>query len=225
MSTCHNCGKAHVSANRRFCQYCGASTNRTVAGPTPTGSSPEPSRPPWRAARAPNRLLLTFGAILGVAVVVAVTLLVVLGRSDGPQGTAIESSNGDNSVAGPVSTEPPLVLSTTGSAPEFFSDEPTTTDPSGDPATVVQNYYVAVNNRDFQTAWQLGGDNLGRSYTAFVNGYATTVSDEITVVGTIGNTVDVDLTAQWNDGTTHGYQGSYIVANGQIISGTLHKIS
>lgn len=157
--------------------------------------------------------------------VVAVVLVVVLGRSNAPEGTTSASSHEGNSAEGQVSIEPPPNLSTAGLVPEFSSDQPTTDPSDSDPATVVQNYYTAVNNRDFQTAWQLGGDNLGRSYTTFVNGYATTVSDELTVVDTIGNTVDIDLTAQWNDGTTHEYQGSYVVANGQITSGTLHKIS
>jgi hypothetical protein len=224
MSTCHNCGRALAPANKRFCQYCGAPANRTVAGPTSTGWSPESPRPSGRADRTPNRLLIACGAVLGVAVIVTVILLVVLGRSDATQGTALGSSGGGDSAVGPVPTEPPPVVSTTDSVPESSSAEPTT-DPSDDPATVVRNYYTAVNNRDFQTAWQLGGDNLGSSYTAFVDGYATTASDELTVVDTIGNTVDVDLTAQWNDGTIHKYGGSYTVANGQIVSGTLHKIS
>jgi hypothetical protein len=169
----------------------------------------------------PSRSLITGGAIVGVAVLVTLILLIVFTRS----GT--DQDNVDTSPPGGVSAyNPPPAISTTDSPPDTYTDDTTTTDPADDsPAAVVQAYYNAVDARDYQTAWQLGGDNFDMSYSVFVNGYATTASDDLIVTDTNGDTVDIDLTAQWTDGSTHQFEGSYIVTNGQIVSGKLHKIS
>ncbi|HVV08929.1 hypothetical protein [Amycolatopsis sp.] len=97
----------------------------------------------------------------------------------------------------------------------------TTTAVAADPASVVENFYIAINNRDFATAWALGGQNLGHSYSDFVAGFANTVSDDLTVTSVSGQTVYVSLTAWETDGTAHYYTGSYTVADGQIRHGKL----
>jgi hypothetical protein len=224
MSTCHKCGRPHVAANKRFCQHCGTPVNRSVDIPTPTGWSPGPPRPSGRSNRTPTGPLIVGGVILAAILIVTVVLVFALDRPGATRGTAITSSDpggSANSGIGQVPVPPPPLVST----PDFTTDQPTPNTSADDPATVVANYYTAVDNRDYQTAWQLGGENLHETYTAFVGGYATTVSDVLNVVDTTGDTVDVDLVAQWTDGTTHEFQGSYTVVNGQIVSGTLHKIS
>ena len=208
MSKCANCGKAIAPTAKRFCNYCG----------TPVGAGPTKWSP--RAAGARNQRLIIGGVVLGVVAIVTL-VLVVLGQPRTSPDAAIGSS--DSNTVSTVPTEPTPVSTTDLTS---TTDEPTTTQPpADDPATVVRNFYTAVNNRDFQTAWQLGGQNLGKPYQTFVDGYATTVSDNLTVLDTNGDTVDVDLTAQWSDGTNHEYRGSYAVSNGQITSGTLQQIS
>jgi hypothetical protein len=84
------------------------------------------------------------------------------------------------------------------------------------PATIVQSYFNAINAGDYQTAWQLGGNNLSPSYAAFVQGFATTDFDTVTILDTNGDVVTVSLQAQHIDGSTAYYQGTYTVHNGVI---------
>jgi hypothetical protein len=90
-----------------------------------------------------------------------------------------------------------------------------------DPAAVVTAFYTAINAQDYATAWKLGGDNLGSSYSAFAAGFAGTAHDALTVTGVQGNTVDVHLEALQSDGSTKVYDGFYQVGNGQIVAGRL----
>lgn len=208
MSTCANCGKTITPAGKRFCQYCGA-----PAGKKPAKSSPlAPIVRLEHLERTPNRRLIVGGAI--AAVVVIMTAIVVIVNQPHPPSDSPIGSGGDSSS-----------LSTTPAESSPVSTTDTSSAGDTEPATVVREYYTAVNNRDFPTAWQLGGANLGKSYQVFVDGYATTVKDDLTVLDTYGDTVDVELSVLWNDETTHEYRGSYTVSNGQITSGTLQKIS
>jgi hypothetical protein len=90
-----------------------------------------------------------------------------------------------------------------------------------DPAAVVTAFYAAINAQDYATAWKLGGDNLGSTYSDFAAGFAGTAHDTLTVTGVQGNTVDVHLEALQSDGSTKVYDGSYQVSNGQIVEGRL----
>ncbi|HZD67041.1 MAG TPA: hypothetical protein VE152_13175, partial [Acidimicrobiales bacterium] len=93
-----------------------------------------------------------------------------------------------------------------------------------DPASVVRAYVAAINARDYQSAWALGGKNLiGGSYASFVAGFADTASDTLTVLGTRGQTVDIDLVATHTDGTVTTYTGSYTVAGGELVSAHVHQ--
>jgi hypothetical protein len=66
-------------------------------------------------------------------------------------------------------------------------------------------------------AWSLGGDNLGQSYTQFVDGFSNTASDTVSIVSTSGSSVSVDLTATQTDGSQKQFTGTYTVS-GQAIS-------
>ncbi|MEY9904968.1 hypothetical protein ABIA35_001184 [Catenulispora sp. MAP12-49] len=92
---------------------------------------------------------------------------------------------------------------------------------SQDPASVVSAFYAAINAQDYATAWKLGGDNLGSSYSAFASGFAGTAHDSLTITGVQGNTVNVHLEALQTDGSTKVYDGFYLVGNGQITEGRL----
>ncbi|MFI6409083.1 hypothetical protein [Streptomyces sp. NPDC050548] len=101
---------------------------------------------------------------------------------------------------------------------------PTPTDeatPTAGPETVVTAYFAAINNREYQTAWDLGGKNLGDpDYDAFVAGYATTQRDSISQVSVQGTVVTLVLNALQTDGTSHSYHATYTVLDGVITHGT-----
>ena len=99
----------------------------------------------------------------------------------------------------------------------------TPTQASQDPAAVVSAFYAAINAQDYATAWNLGGDNRGSSYSSFAAGFAGTAHDSLTITGVQGNTVDIHLEALQSDGTTKVYDGFYVVGNGQIVEGRLSQ--
>jgi hypothetical protein len=88
---------------------------------------------------------------------------------------------------------------------------------------VVQAYIAAINARDYQTAWQLGGDNLTPTYAQFVAGFASTSSDTVAVGSTSGSVVGVLLTAVQTDGTTKYYSGTYTVTGGVITGSNIQQ--
>ncbi|MEV6206872.1 DUF4352 domain-containing protein [Kitasatospora sp. NPDC051914] len=90
------------------------------------------------------------------------------------------------------------------------------------PRQVVEDYYAALNARDYARAWALGGRNLAPGYWQFVNGFAGTASDSLTVVGVRGDTVAVRLDALQTDGTHRHYTGTYTVRNGEIVAASIH---
>ncbi len=88
--------------------------------------------------------------------------------------------------------------------------------PGGDPGTVVQAYFDAINSKDYKRAWELGGKNVGHPYDKFAAGFATTDHDVLTVVSVQGTTVTADLTAFETNGTQKKFHGTYIVTDGTI---------
>jgi hypothetical protein len=93
-----------------------------------------------------------------------------------------------------------------------------TTAPRADPAGVVRRYYAAINEGDYQTAWQLGGKNLSTSYQQFADGFANTRHDTLSVVSTSGETVAIQLDAEQTDGSHRCYAGTYTVHDGVIVA-------
>ncbi|MET9358182.1 hypothetical protein ABZY14_35375 [Streptomyces sp. NPDC006617] len=100
--------------------------------------------------------------------------------------------------------------------------EDTTADGSGPEATVTA-YFGAINNRDFATAWELGGKNLDQDYDSFVAGFETTLRDDVTVTGTSGDDVSVTVVARETDGTQTTYEGTYTVSGGVITSADMRE--
>ncbi|MET0238019.1 MAG: hypothetical protein ABW224_25490 [Kibdelosporangium sp.] len=113
-------------------------------------------------------------------------------------------------------TAPPP--SATPSAPVTSVPESTTSStpaPTG-PEAVVREYFDAINNRDYQRAWDLGGKNVGQPYAKFAEGFATTDHDVLTVQSVQGNTVTAELVAVQVDGTQRKFRGTYTVTDGVI---------
>jgi hypothetical protein len=96
--------------------------------------------------------------------------------------------------------------------------------PAGAPAVpgpreVVEAYFAAINAHDWRKVWDLGGRNLGQTYSAMVAGYRLTAHDVLTGIQVHGENVSVDLNARETDGTVQTYQASYVVRDGAITKG------
>ncbi|WP_050502495.1 hypothetical protein [Streptomyces monomycini] len=94
-----------------------------------------------------------------------------------------------------------------------------------DAASVVQDYYAAVNARDFRRAWDLGGKNLGGGYDAFVAGFADTARDTVHVVGVSGDMVTVTLEAAQRDGSVRTFAGTYTVRDGVVVAADIRAVA
>ncbi|MBO0692367.1 MAG: nuclear transport factor 2 family protein, partial [Acidimicrobiaceae bacterium] len=102
---------------------------------------------------------------------------------------------------------------------------PTST-PTSAAQAVVQEYFDAINARNFQRAWDLGGKNLhGGDYATFVQGFSETLKDTITSASAEGNTVHVTLEATQVSGERQVYQGTYTVENGVIVSAEVSRVA
>jgi hypothetical protein len=93
---------------------------------------------------------------------------------------------------------------------------------------VVLHYYQDLSNHDYQDAWNLGGSNLNRGtgYAQWVAGYDTTASISVTGYGTWSDgTVWTHISAVQTDGSVRTYDGTYAVANGEIVSANITQTS
>jgi hypothetical protein len=92
------------------------------------------------------------------------------------------------------------------------------------PATVVEAYYDAINDGDYEAAWQLGGKNLGGDFDRFADGFDGTLYDFVSVEYTRGDVVHVDLAAEQDNGSDHEYVGTYTVRDGEIVAAHLRRV-
>lgn len=115
-----------------------------------------------------------------------------------------------------VSPSPPSEQSVSPSSQPQTTASVTSPAPPDGAAAVVQAYFDAINARDYQRAWALGGKNIGQSYTTFAAGFATTDRDILTIRSVQGTTVTADLTAVQADGTKRTFHGTYTVTGDTI---------
>jgi len=138
-------------------------------------------------------------------------------------------------------TQPDLVKGLFGN----HSTTPTTTAPNTTPASspteqarmLVKQYFVDINNKDYQSAYNLWGSayQLHQTEAEFAAGYANTLKDDVTfdqIITLPDGTVKVPITLKATEQTSTGqvvstYKGQYIVGqeNGalKLLSGTLTK--
>ncbi|MFI6335940.1 hypothetical protein [Streptomyces sp. NPDC050535] len=121
------------------------------------------------------------------------------------------------------STPDPALTTDSGDGGGLFT-EPTdvatdTASATTGPEAVVTAYFTAINNRDYGTAWELGGKNLETDYNSFVSGYSTTQHDTISIVSVQGSVVQLVLDALETDGTSRSYDVTYTVIDGVITDG------
>ena len=88
----------------------------------------------------------------------------------------------------------------------------------------MKSYFAAINDRDFRTAWDLGGKNFGQSYEQFVAGFDETMHDTVTIVSASDNAVRVRLDAEQADGSHRRYAGTYYVDSGEITSAHIRRV-
>jgi hypothetical protein len=105
---------------------------------------------------------------------------------------------------------------------EVPSQTPTQT---ASPAEVVQDYFGAINEHDYQTAWRLGGYHFASSYSAFEAGFETTVRDVLRIIAVDGNDVTIKLTAVQTNGTSVAFEGIYAISGGTIASASMRRVS
>jgi hypothetical protein len=113
--------------------------------------------------------------------------------------------------------------STSPSSPSQSS--PATSPPAlAGPRAVLTDYYNAINNQDYRTAYGLNIQaQNSESYAQFRNGFAGTQHDVLTITGVSGDTVSFRLTAQQTDGSAKYYAGSYTVQSGKIVGSNVQQ--
>jgi hypothetical protein len=84
---------------------------------------------------------------------------------------------------------------------------------------VVKAYLAAINAHDWRKVWQLGGKNLGTTYTSMVTGFRYTSHDKLISLTTAGDSVSALIRAYETTGAVQTYTLSYTVRDGVITSG------
>lgn len=96
--------------------------------------------------------------------------------------------------------------------------------PQPDPIDVVQAYFAALNDDEFEAAWALGGKNTsGRPYDGFVTATQGTDQDVVSVDSVVGNMVTVTFDATRTNGSHGRFTGTYTVQNGEIVTAAVHR--
>lgn len=138
-----------------------------------------------------------------------------------------------------VATQPSLLKRIIGNPTPTPVVTQTVLSPSDHARATIQEYYRAINARNYQAAYNLWGSNFQstNSYNSFVAGYANTRHDELTITSTTplsDGTISMDITLKATEDTASGivsstYQGTYIIGleNGawKFLRGTFHKIA
>jgi hypothetical protein len=139
-------------------------------------------------------------------------------------------------VSGPAAASP------TGTSTAGATATPTTSAPTAgsspgtaapgqaaSPEDTVNAYFDAINLRDYQQAWNLGGKNTTSSYASFVSGFKTTSMVSVQVLDVSGDAGTGVVTARLNtletDGSTKVFEGTYTVKNGVITEFNVRQVS
>jgi len=122
-----------------------------------------------------------------------------------------------------------LVKSSAAASPGGAPTSTATAGQANDPADVVTAYFDAINLRDYQKAWNLGGKNTGSSYASFVSGFKTTEMVSVNIVDVSGDVATAVVTARLTtletDGSSKVFQGTYTVKDGVIVRFNVRQVS
>jgi tRNA A-37 threonylcarbamoyl transferase component Bud32 len=175
------------------------------------GEDGQPPLLPGYQAGGPRRSRPRGALIAGFVVLLAIIAIAVVLVRGGASRTQPPTSSG----TGPGHSASP-------SQPSSSSQPPSG---STSPAATVQAFFTAINSRDYAKAWTLGGQDTGQSYQSFVQGFASTAHDDLTIVSVSGNIVTIQLAATQTNGTVQNYQGTYTVNNGTITASHIQSVS
>src|SRR6266487_1352990 len=148
-------------------------------------------------------------------------LMLVLGAGQCSPGQSNPSTEHTTSTAQETTTAAPTSEAVSTEPPT--TEAPPTTNISSE--TVVRSYFDAINARNYRKAWRLGGKNFGQSYTNFVQGFADTDHDTLTVLKVNGSSVTIKLVATHIDGQQASLGGTYIVRQGEIVAAHVARVS
>jgi serine/threonine protein kinase len=95
--------------------------------------------------------------------------------------------------------------------------------PKTDPATIVREFFAAINRQRYLVAYQL--TPKAEPYSKFAGGFAGTERDVLTIESVNGDVVTVRLAAIQTSGLVKHYVGTYTVTNGVISSADVQQIS
>jgi cytoskeletal protein RodZ len=175
----------------------------------------------FTSAEASDRRRRNWTPVLGLALLIMLGIAgyVFLSGPSHPARTTPAAANHEVTHAATSST--PGHLATVAPTPR-----PTVpARPPAGPVATVRAYIAAINGHDYARAWNLGGRNMGGSYSGFVSGFSTTARDTLTITSVSGDVVTAQLTAQQTDGTVDTYQGTYTVGHGVIVGADVFQVS
>jgi serine/threonine protein kinase len=189
--------------------------NFLTPGPPPADSWPRQGQPPAPAAyqqgtwpNQPSRVspgrgrpARHTGRVVTIAVLVALFVAGVVG--------AVAYRLASRSDA---STTTPPAATTTITVPP----------PKTDPATIVREYFAAINGGRYHIAYRLRLTH--ESYSQFAAGFAQTEFDKVTILGVSQNVVTVRIAALQTSGNIKYYEGTYTVTNGVITGADVEQV-
>ena len=180
--------------------------------------SSQPAYPQATPTSVPTTSYSGFGAPDGFTD----TPTVATGSTDATTDSTDATSDAATATETAIGTSTALTGGSTSSASSPSSPSPT---PPSSPAAVVVTAYADLNRHDYQGAYNLGLGRNNQSYQSFVDGYATTASDTVTVTGVNGDVVSVSLVASKTDGSRHTYTGTYTVTGGVITGADIQQVN
>ena len=175
----------------------------------------------FTSAEASERRRRNWTPVLGVALVIMFGIAAYVFFSGPPHAARTAPAAANHEVTNAATSSTPGHPATVAPTPR-----PTVPPraPTG-PAAIVRAYIAAINGHDYAQAWNLGGRNMGGSYSGFISGFSTTAQDTLTVTSVSGDVVTAQLTAQQTDGTVDTYQGTYTVDHGVIVGADVFQVS
>lgn len=216
---------------------------RSSGSRPPGGTQPSPTLMPADARVRNLALVILFVPLLVIVLALVAVHAAVSSVTNGLDNTGGSGTSGNNypystySYAPGTSTTDDSGLSTDSTySPDTSTDTSglgTSTDTSTDtgsptdsasatdspttgPAATVEAYFAAINAKQYQAAWNLGGQNLGESFSTYQSGFSNTSHDTVAIQSVQGNVVTANLTALNNDGTTQTFSGTYTVTGNEI---------
>ena len=158
--------------------------------------------------------------LIGCVIVLALAAVAIVVLH--PKGLFSTQSSHSPTVAKTVTVSP---SSTPGSPSPSTKPTQGSLPPAASPGTVVTDYFNAINNHDYQTAWRINvHEHAFESFAEFKQGFAETQFDNLTVVSTSGDVVTIRLAADQTDGSVKNFEGTYTVQNGTIVASSIESV-